>query len=1070
MRSKFKWIFTLLVVLTMQLSFAQEKTVTGVVSDATGPLPGANVLIQGTTRGVQTDFDGKYSIKAKTGEVLIFSFIGMAESRATVGASNSINIKLQDSSVKLEEVLITGAMGIKKRKDAQTSTQQVVKAKELTQASSPNVIQALAGKVSGLQINTASNGANPNTKIVLRGNRSLTGSNQALIVIDNAISSASILALLPPEVIESVNVIKGQQGSALYGEQGSNGVIVVTTKKGTQNSKMTVSLTSSVDFQTVSFLPERQTKYGQGWAYGYDFKFPTATDPRNNSVQFSPYENGAWGPAFNNPAFSGTIVPVGLPQADGRFIIREWKSLGSDNIKDFFRTGTILQNGITINGGNEDGYSLLSVNRQTTDFVVQGDGLKRNSFLFKGGKKMGNFTVDANINYINQSVTQTDSDLFDDLLQTATNVPIAEFKNSGHQGNYSVYARNPYQVIKQVRNDDGSDVFNGIAALNYQFNKNISVNYTSNVQLRYTQSTSHDDGFDNLGIDYDFSPYSDFGDTASSYEALGGTPQTSSYFVSQSFGRKFYGDLIFNFNYDLTEDLNLKFNVGNNMQDNFTRVSTQGGTNLDTPGYYHVNNVLSPSNPSTLANGITRRRSISGFGNLDLDYKGYLFLNATARYDKSSTVADGVFYPSVGVSFVPTRAFENLKGDVLNYVKLSASFTKLGNTTSVNPYATNATGVSAAGFPFGDLVGFGFNQAPTSANIKPEFYTTKEAGVNLGFFGDRVTLDGTYYITDTSDLITRATASTPSGFVNSLQNVGDLQNKGYEIDLGLNPFRNANGFNWNIKANYSSYKTVVKALSNGVNSVNLQSNTFIGVFAEVGEEFPLIKGTAYERDPQGHIIVNSNGVPLKTTDFKKLGKSTPDYIIGFSNTFSYKGLSLTAVADYRAGHSIYSEAYATMAFAGYTLESASQPRETGYIVPNSVQQTTPGVFTTNATPTFNTTYGGGTYRGALDYFSGQYNRTGEAMLLDASAVKIKELSLSYDLPSKLLKNTGLTSFKFGVNARDPFIFFINNGNGIKNQGYTDPEASNTTGNGLGISNVGQYPTTKTYGASINLTF
>lgn len=1070
MRSKFKWIFTLLMALTMQFSFAQEKTITGTVSDGNGPLPGVNVVVKGTQRGVQTNFDGTYSIKASAGETLVYSFMGMRDISKVVGSGNVINTIMQDDSKVLTEVVVT-AMNIKKRSDALTSTTQVVKAKEITQASNPSIIQSLTGKVSGLQINTTSNGANPTTRIVLRGNRSVTGNNEALVVIDGAISSASVLGQLPPESIDNLTVIKGQQGGALYGEQGVNGVIIVTTKKGSKDSKLTVQLNSSVDVQSISFLPKRQTSYGQGWAYGYDFDFPGAGDPRSNSIQFSPYENGAWGPAFNDPDFAGTIVPVGLPQADGKFITTTWNSKGSDNIKDFFRNGIILQNGITLNGGGEDGYAMLNLNRQTTDFVVDGDALKRNSFMFKAGKKVGKLKIDGTLNYINQSVTQTSGDLFDDLLQTATNIPVGAFRNSGHEGNWTVYAKNPFQYTKQIRFDDRSDLFVGNLSLAYELNKHITVSYLGNVRTNSSESQSHNDGFISAGHNYDFAPYTDYGSNITDYETLGGQGETSSYYNSQNRFRKYYGDIIVNFDYDLTKDLNLKLNVGNNIQEDYSSLITQGGKQLGIPGFYHISNIIKPDNPSTLANTTSLRRRAAVYSNLDLDYKGYLFLNATARYEKSSTVNDGFFYPSAGLSFVPTKAFDGLKDNkVLNYAKLSASWVKLGNTSAVDPYAILNTASSSQGFPFGDINAYQYRRAQVSASIRPEFLTTKEANVNLGFLGDRITVDASYYISDTKDLITNTSASSTIGATRILDNLGNLRNKGFEIDLGLTPFKNDNGFTWNLKGSFSQSKNEILSLQDGATSLNLQSNTFVGVFAEVGQPFPLIKGTKFQRDPEGHIIVNSNGVPLRTSTFESLGQANPKFILGLSNTFSYKGLSLTAVADYRTGNSIYSEAYATMAFSGYTLESASQDRTKGYIVPNSVQQTGPNTYAANTTPTFNTTYGGGTYRGVLDYFSGVYNRTGEAMVLDASAVKIREIALSYSLPSKLISKAGLQSFKIGVNARNPFVFFIDKGNGLKNDGYVDPEASNTTGNATGIGNVGQYPNTKTYGVSLNVTF
>lgn len=1058
MRSKFKWIFTLLVALSMQFSFAQEKTVTGVVTDGKLPLPGANVIIKGSSKGSSTDMDGKFSIKAKAGDVLEISSIGYDKKTVTVGAANSYNVSLKETAKVLDEVLVTGALGIKRKPDAVTSSQQTVRTKELTQASNPNVIQSLAGKVSGLQVNTISNGVNADTRIELRGKRSISGNNQALVVIDGAISSAGVLAQLPPEIVENVNVIKGAQGAALYGEQGANGVIIVTTKRGNNKSRMTVDVNSSVDFEEISFLPERQTTYGQGWFDDTSFSYP-GTDPRSG-VGHVAWENGAWGPAFTDPDFAGTMVPVGLPQADGNFLMTKWESLGDKNIKPFFQTGTTYQTGVTVNVGGEDGYALLNIKKESRDFVVPGDKLNRTSFLFKAGKKFNKFSIDGNANFINQKTTETDGGLFDDLLQAGTNIDVQRFANVGHANHWTVYAFNPYRLREQVRFNTRTNVFNGVLTLGYKFNKNINATYTANAQIRHTDSDQHDDGVNVGDYAYDLGGYSYAGNQFETYADLGGQAQGSSFYTSQNIGRNYYGDLIVNFDYDLTKDVNLKLNVGNNIQDSYSRTIQNGGTNLDVPGFYNITNVLNPAQPSTLVNRILTQRRVAYFGNTDIAYKDFLFLNATARYEETSTLSKGFFYPSVGVSFVPTKAFSSLKGGkVLNFAKISANIVKNGNSTPVGIFGTNKVASVASGFPFGDLAGLQYNRNPTNPNIRPEFVTTKELNLGLGFFNDRITFDGSIYVADTKDLITATTASTASGLSTVNGNIGSLQNKGFEIDLGLVPVKTKD-FTWSMKGSYTTFKTVIKSLAEGNNSVNLQSNTFIGIFAEVGEEFPLIKGTAYQRDPSGNILVDANGFPLRTSTFEKLGKATPDYIVNFSNTFTYKGFQLTAVMDYRTGHQIYSEQYPRLAVFGYDVESATQDRNVGYVVPNSVQQVTPGVYTENTTPV-----GGGGYSAVLNYFSNRYSRTGEALILDATALKIRELALSYNLPAKYLKNTGIQAFKVGVNARNPFVFLAKN-----NKGYTDPEASNTTGNAQGISDIGQYPTTRTYGFSVNVTF
>lgn len=1083
MRSKFKWIFALLVALTMQFSFAQEKTVTGTVSDNSGPLPGANVVVQGSKTGTQTDVDGKYSIKAKAGDVLVFSFVGMTETTAKVGASNTVNVKMQDG-VKLDEVIV-GAMGIKRTKDATVSAQKQIGAAELTQANNPNAVAALTGKVSGLTISSLANGVSPDLKIVLRGSRSVTGNNDALVVIDNVISTANNLQLLQPDAIENVNIIKGAQGAALYGAQGVNGVIIVTTKKGSKSEKVTVGFNSSVDYESVNFVAQRQEEYGQGWANDTNpgFIFPNLPngnpDPRSGSG-FVPLENGSWGPAFNDPRFVGQQVPVGMPQADGTFFMTDWKPI-HDNIKDFFQTGVTTQNGFDVNLGGLDSYVNFGANKRSSAYVVDGDKLAKTSFNLRAGKTIGKFKIDGTVNYATQSTSQTDADLLDDLLQTAINIPISRFTNSGNEGHWTVYAQNPFWATKAKRNDERTDFFNGSVALAYEINKHISANYTANIQMTSKDSQNHIDAWSNDTQIADFGAYSYAGDSQWALGNLGQLNSPSSFLAKQSSTSNIYSDLLFNFNYDLSKDLNLKFNIGNNIQDRTLRVTTQGGENLDVPGFYHITNVLNPylaANP-LMDNRLVQTRRVAGFVNVDFDYKNYLFLNATSRYEEVSTVKKPYFYPSVGVSFVPTKAFEGLKNDVLNYLKVNASWTRVGNVSAVGAYQTNDLAVLASGFPYGTLGSIAYNRVPTDPNIRPEFVTTTEFGAQLGFFNDRITLEGSYYVAKTSDLITRGNNSNTSGNLNLLTNIGDLENKGFEIDLGLTPVKTKD-FRWDIKTNYSSSKTKIIALANGVPNVNLLSTSEVGIFAEVGEEFPLIKGTAWVRSPDGNIVVNSLGVPQKTSAFQKLGKGTPDYIIGLTNSFEYKGLKLTIQGDYRTGASAYSEAKRLLLFTGGDLETAGFDRTQPYVVPNSVQyNAATDTYTANSTPFSSvspTNYGK-----LLDYYTTTYRTTGEANIIDAAALKIREISLSYALPKTITTKLGLNSFKVGVNARNPFVFladgsFLSPKNGSANNGYFDPEASfrtettNANGNAQGYSNIGQYPTTRTFGASINLTF
>jgi TonB-linked SusC/RagA family outer membrane protein len=1019
MKTMFTGILTLLLAFIVQVTFAQERTISGTVVDETNmPLPGATVLIKGTTTGASTDFDGKYSISANTGDVLTFSYVGYSEKTIVLGNNNTVDISLElDKS--LDEVVVT-VLGTSRKPDELTSSTETIKAEELTQAANPNVVQSLAGKVSGLKINTTSNGVNQNTSIVLRGNRSLTGSNQALIVIDGAISSANTLANLAPEVIESTNIIKGAGGSAIYGSQGANGVIVVTTKSGTADSKLRVDINSSLSFEEVAYLPQRQTKYGQGWNGG-----------------LVTYENGGWGAEFD-----GSMQPVGLAQADGSYIMSPYSPI-KNNLKQFFNTGTILQNGVTLSGGDASSNVLLSVNKQNTDFIVKGDVLDRTNVLFKAGKQLGKLNVSGNVTYINTKTEQTSSTLLTELLQTATNIPVSRFENSGNEGHWTSYYRNPYWMRDNIRFNDNSNRFNGIVKLRYDINDNINVMYNASLRTFNSSSTSFVNGYTDLsGVG-------------------GGDHNTISQFAADNGeSRNIYTDLLINFDYMLTEKLSLKSTIGQNIQDSSSSSTAVSGSNLTIPGFYNIDNIT--GTPS-VGNSSFRARTMGVFGSIDLGYSDYAFMTITGRNDWTSRLAkdrNSFFYPSVGVSFIPTKAFEGIKGKVLNYAKVSANIAKVGNAR-VGTYQINETLNQASGFAFGDLNSFGNRTSIADPNLVNEFIISKEASLSLAFFkGDRVTLNASVFQSDNKDLVTSITTSTASGLSSSTINIGETQTTGYEIDLGLVPIKLDN-LRWDLNLSFSHDKTVVKKVSDFADEVALNGNNSIGVFAVEGEEFPLIKGTGYQRDDSGRVLIDPNtGNPLKSDEFINLGQANPDYIIGLNTAITYKGFRLAGVFDYRTGHQFWAGSKDWLSWSGHLVESAENGRR-GFIFPNSAIETSPGVYTTNS----NVVTGGTTYADYLNYFSNEYRDVSENFVIDATAFKVRELSLSYSFSQKMLKNSAINALSIGVNARNPFTVLP-----AENRGYSDPEFSNTSGNSQGLSTVGRYPATRTYGMTVNLTF
>ncbi|WP_346986555.1 SusC/RagA family TonB-linked outer membrane protein [Chryseobacterium sp. POE27] len=993
--------------------------------------------------------------------------IVLTSSFVVVNAQNTQSDTLRTQDIR--EVVVTGALGIKKRQDAVVSSNKVLNNQEISNGGNPNIAQALTGKVSGLQINTLDNSVNSTARIVLRGNRSISGTNTALIIIDGAISTTSIFQQLPPEIVENVNVIKGQQGAALYGEKGSNGVIVVTTKRGSKSSKIQFNLTSSVDVSTIYKLPYRQSLYGQG------IQDTTFDGTDYNGTNWVPYENTSWGPLWSTPGLGGQSLPVGLPQADGSFIMANY-GYQKDNIKKFFNNGILTQNGLSMNVGGDDSYAYLSLNRVENQFMVDGDNLKRNTLFFKAGKQVGKFRIDGTFNLIDQNTSQTSGNLYGMLLQTPANVNVRDYANSGISGHWTPYAVNPYWLRDHYRTNNNTTTFNGIVNLAYEFNKNISLTYTGNLLTTSGVTEAYNDQY----TPADAIPWANTGNPLFDGEDIFSFTQNSFTAITSGYNKtltkswKYYGDLMLNFNYDLTENLNLKANVGSNLQDTKEDYTQVGGTNLRIPGWYNINNVTNSTPWYSLDNGKARVRSAAWFANLDLAYRDYLFVNGTFRYEQSSVLSvrptytddyknQGYSYYSLGASFVPTKAFEALKNDVFNYMKLSASYTRTGNSSTIGTYALDEIGVIPTGYPFGSLVSYRPNRNPVSPDIKPEFTNTFEANLALGFFKDRITLEGSYYNTKTEDLITNATLPTPTGFNAVLDNVGTMRNRGFEVDLGLTPFKSAN-FEWNLNGSYSQYRSEVLSLEGGGDRVilaNAGSGIPASIAAVVGQQMPMIIGTKYQRDPNGNIVVGANGLPVVSSNYEVLGKVNPDYILTFGTTVRYKGFTLRAVGDYRTGNSFISASKSLLGFTGLLEKTAEFDRSQGYVIPNSVQLV-------NGQYVANTTAVGGVadYQHVMSYFTGSYqDDIAEEFVVDGTALKIREISLSYRFPKSWLSNTFVNTLTVGAYARNPFVWYAKS-----NRNFGDPEATNTSGNGGGFQAISQYPTSRTFGFNLNVTF
>ena len=1037
MKTKFSGILTLFLAFVVQLTFAQEKTISGTISDENGlPLPGVNIVVSGTNNGTQTDFDGNYSISASAGNVLTYSFVGYKNVNQTVGAANNISFAMVVDENVLDEVVIT-ALGIKRKPDELAYATTVVKQEELIQAAPVNVVTGLVGKASGLNINISDNGVNPNSTVILRGYSSISGDSNALIVIDGIPSAATAINDLNANDIESVNILKGASSVTLYGSAGANGALIITTKRGNKNEKINFSFDSAVTFETVKFFPKLQTEYGSG---------------SSNTFDYTPYENESWGPRYD-----GSLRQVGPVLLDGTFQLLPYAPI-KDNKKDFFETGITTQNALSVSGGDEKSTYFFSAQHIDRTGVTPNDEYTRNNFRLNATREYGKFKTSGSVSFVEDKTniagsSPTDGSFYRILLNTPGHIPITSYRNwrtdkFANPNNYfNAYFKNPYQIIDQNRDTSTSNRLQGLVNFDYQFNDWISAAY--NVSGTWYNST-----YKNYNEAYTYDP---------AVKAVYTRPDDEVNAVQDGVDNNFRlnSDLFLTFDKQINDDFSAKLIIGNHVEVFKRKILQVGGNNLYTNSIFNVG----VRSGELTGRELTQEKKLwSYFGDLTLGFRDYLFLTGSYRQDTSSTLPvdnNSYGYYSGGVSFVPTKAFPSIKGSVLDYLKFNFSYAKVGNDARVGQI--NEVFVTPTGFPYGSTTGIRPSELAVDPNLSPEFSTSIEAGVNAEFFDRRVTLGLNYFVVNSTDQITETGASSASGARRYLTNVGEIQNKGLEVDLALVPFRTEN-FQWDLGFTVSTLDSEVISLNSGQNRTSTGAGGYTGtalIFAEVGQAYPSIYAPGYQRDDQGRIIVGANGNPSPTSELINLGNTVPNFIAGVTTKVRYKNLSLSAVADYKTGHVFYNTVVEALEFAGLSEHSVSTNREP-FIFPNSVYNTG-----TAADPVYVTNTDLPTTDGTRNFWQTSYNEIKENYVVDASAIKIREIALDYSLPKKYLGNLDIDALSIGLIANNVFIWTP------KENPFTDPEFSvNTGGPGAvtGIGSSGQAPATGTYGFKVNVKF
>lgn len=1021
MKKLLQSLFILLFVATAAM--AQNRTITGTVTSKEDglPIPGASVRVKGSTAGVSTGANGTFTLPVTSNATTLeFSSIGFGSQQITIGTSNVINVSLSTSYRDLNEVVVT-ALGIQRTKKSTGYSNENVSAKELTEGKVVNLITGLQSKVSGLQINLLNNGVNPSTRVVLRGNRSLTGDNTALIVVDGVPVPQSVLSSLNPNDVESVNVLKGATAAALYGSEGVNGVLIVTTKKGGEGRNR-VNFSSTASIESVAYMPDMQYEFGNG----YDLE------------TYVEYENTSWGPKYD-----GSTKQIGPTLADGSKWEIPYSALRDEKMK-FWDKGTTFQNDLSFSGGDATSKFYLSLQDVKIKGVVPKDESRRTGVRFNGTKQFGDFDISASINYTQNSINVTTSGAYDNLLNVPQQIPItqlSDWKNSKFatpDGYFSGYYINPYWGIDNQRRDTKGGYFTGNIEANYKFTPWLKATYR-------------------LGLFNRNSSYKQFGAKVA-YTTAYDRPTNSNGSVTD------FSDLYRRINSDLLLQANKKFGdfdlglmVGNNIRDIYSTNISAGATALVVPGLYNLSNRVGEA---TVSSNYSKNRMYAFFGEFNAAYKDYLFLNVTGRNEWVSLLNSNnrsYFYPGASLSFVFTDAVPSIKSDILSSGKAFVSANKTGNV-NLSPYNLETTLTPSAGFPYGNTPGFTVGNTYANANLTPEFVKSIEGGLQLGFFKNRINLDATYVFSKSEGQIVAISTSGATGYTSAYVNAGRVDNN--IIELGLRgKIIQTNQVTWELGLNYTHYDNKVVELYQGLNEIALAGGGYTNaaqIFAVKGEQYPVLKTTSYERDPQGRIVVNgTTGIPVRAAALQIQGQTNPNQTLGLNTRVGYKGFSLAAQLDYRTGNVFYTYAGRNMDFTGLSAHSAAYGREP-FVVPNSVIKNTDGSYTPNTALKTNV--------GGFEYWYSQYSQVQENYAIDATFLKLREVSLTYSLPSKFLaKQKVLKAASIGLVGRNLFT------SRAKENVFTDPEFSYNDGNAVGIDDQIN-PPTRIYGFTLNVSF
>lgn len=1019
---------------------AAQRQVSGTVTEAgdNSPLPGVNIILKGTSTGTTSDVDGAYRLEIPEGEdaVLIFSFIGYRTEQVTVGNRSVVDLALEQDITQLGEVVVT-AFGIEREKKALGYAATEVNEEEFTRARENNVVNSLSGKVAGLQVMQSSTGVGSSSKVVIRGNNSIASNNQPLYVVDgvpvdnsssvagadqwgNPVSGGvgaggvdlgSGISDINPDDIESVTVLKGPSASALYGSRGANGVIMITTRSGARKRGMGVTFSTNYTLDQPAVFPEFQNEYGTG---NQGVVGPTYDEVVTQS-SWGPRMDGSQQPTWTGPGETAAYSPQ------------------PDNFKDFFRNGHSFTNTLAVSKSGDVGAVRLSYTDLKSKGIVPANELERRSLTVRGQAKLNDrFTSDTKLSYVNQQVDNRpplsrwpDNPVLT-LSQMGRNIRIDDLKDylnddGSSRSPLTGYFNNPYYVAHAMNNRDVRNRLFGFTSLDYKFTDWFS----AMVRVGTDYSTQKYRSIVPLG--HTFTPEGAFNDV------LYNLQETNA-------------DFLLKFNKNIGTDFNISLNFGGNHRYNTYEAIGFTGNNWIAGNTYTVSNLANPVNISSISR--KEVNSLYAFG--QVSYKNMIFVDVTGRNDWSSTLAKdnwSFFYPSVSTSFVLSDIF-GMDYDKITFLKVRAGWAKVGNDT--DPYQLS---------PVYDFQGgVTYNGQPVASNdpnkknpdLKPEETTSYEFGLDTRFLANRFSFSATYYSSSTKDQILRANTAITSGFKTVLINAGEIRNNGIELSLDSR-LLTGEGLNWDLGLVLSRNTSEVVELYDDVDRhvITLGGGGFpIQVVADKGQPYGQIYGNTFKTDDNGNRVYTATGMPIASDEMVSFGDINPDFLAGVTNTLSYKNLSFYFLIDIKKGGKIVSVRDAFMNSAGTSVITAEH-RNNGLSVSGVTEE---GDAITVDDVNVQNYHNSILSNGILTPF-----------VYDAGYVKLREVALSYNLPSALLQNLPFSNVKVSLIGRN--LFFFN-----RDTENFDPESSFSTVNGASGIETFALPSARSYGFNLSLSF